>query len=87
MELASIVCLCFLSIVIIFTTTEIIPSKSFRTAGVLLAMFLGLIVTIVFMYLIIQLGKKWDIYEETKSCILIFGALLLVVEAVYHCLK
>jgi len=36
------------------------------------------------MYFIIQLGKKWNMYDETKLLIMLFGGLLLVVEAIYH---
>ena len=84
MKFICIAFLCFLSIAILFITTEIIPRKVPKTVIVLLSMAVGLLITVISMYFIIQLGKKWNMYDETKLVILLFGGLLLVVEAIHH---
>ena len=84
MKFICIAFLCFVSIAILFITTEIIPRKVPKTVTVLLSMAIGLLITFISMYFIIQLGKKWNMYDETKLLIMLFGGLLLVVEAIYH---
>ena len=83
MKFICIAFLCFLSIAILFITTEIIPRKVPKTVTVLLSMAIGLLITFISMYFIIQLGKKWNMYDETKLLIMLFGGLLLVVDAIH----
>ena len=84
MKFICIAFLCFVSIAILFITTEIIPRKVPKTVTVLLSMAIGLLITFISMYFIIQLGKKWNMYDETKLLIMLSGGLLLVVEAIHH---
>ena len=83
MKFICIAFLCFVSIAILFITTEIIPRKVPKTVTVLLSMAIGLLITFISMYFIIQLGKEWNMYDETKLLIMLFGGLLLVVDAIH----
>ena len=84
MKFVCIAFLCFLSVAILFITGEIIPQKVPKTVTVILSMSVGLLITIISMYFIVQLGKKWNMYDETKFFVLFFGGLLLVAEAIHH---
>ena len=87
MKVVCIICLCCLSAAMVFITVEIISEKISKKIIAMLAMILGLTVVILSMYFIVQLGKKWNIYEETKLSILGVDTLLIIAETIYHIFK
>ena len=77
-----IVC-CALTISMSFITTEIVPKRIEKAVFSTISIVIGGILTILFMYLILQFGKINNIYGETIACVVCSFLVLGLLEAIY----
>ena len=76
MKYLAIISFCILTILFSFIFVKLIPKKTEGAIFSTISMFIGVVFTFVFIYLIIQFGKSVNAYEETWACVIVTAILL-----------
>ena len=78
-----VILLCIVDIVFSVVFINLIPHKIQRNAISIFIMAVGIFFSLVFLLLIALLGKKFGIFEETKSFILIALEIILFIDTIW----